>query len=138
MIDSPSSRFDSLLQAGMLCGDDKNSALGLLQRAKTAIRGSAYEDMRRSYVAASLEADLADHPPVYESGYNTLDNKIPGYGAGNSDTRKSLMDLLQPDDFLYRPTAARYYFFQATVAGTNMPSLLTSRSAVYGWGRLPD
>ncbi len=111
-IDRPSSRFDSLLQAGMLCGDDKNSALGLLQRAKTVVSSSAYEDMRRSYVAAALEADLAimhrymnqDITP-WTTKFRDMEQEV--------QIQKSLMDLLQPDDFLYRPTAARYYFFQA-------------------------
>jgi hypothetical protein len=96
----------------MLCGDDKNSALGLLQRAKTVVSSSTYEDMRRSYVAAALETDLAimhrymnqDITP-WTTKFRDMEQEI--------QIQKSLMDLLQPDDFLYRPTAARYYFFQA-------------------------
>lgn len=106
-------RFDSLLYHGPLCSDDKNSAYGELLLARSRnLNSGVYEDMRSRYIEAVLSEDAAimnrylnqDTVP-WISKFADIEKEIL--------LHKSLLDLLRPDELIYRWVAARYYFFQA-------------------------
>jgi len=105
--------FDSLLFAGSICLPVHNSAYSVLKTVKNMKEyAGVYQDMRLRYITAVLDEDV-------DITYRYLNQDLVPWLTKFVDIekeiqmQKTLLDLLQPEDFLYRKTTARYFYFQA-------------------------
>lgn len=105
--------FDSLLTAGNICLPLNASAYAVLKQVKSLKEyAGVYEDMRARYISAVLDEDV-------EIMYRYLNQDMNPWNTKFADMekeiqmQKSMMEVLRPDNLLYRKTAARYFYFQA-------------------------
>jgi hypothetical protein len=118
--------FDSLLTAGNICLPLNASAYAVLKQVKNRKEyAGVYEDMRARYISAVLDEDV-------EIMYRYLNQDMTPWNTKFKDIeeeiqmQKSMMEVLRPDDLLYRKTAARYFYFRQW-RGMNIRNLYQRR-----------
>ncbi|MFN9110639.1 MAG: hypothetical protein ACK5XN_11285, partial [Bacteroidota bacterium] len=105
--------FDTLIAQGKIYIESDTSAYSVLREAagRAEYKG-IYEDMRSDYIAAVIDENT-------DIVYRYVNQDILFWNTKFSDIekgmlmQKSLLELLRPEELLFRNISARYFFFEA-------------------------
>lgn len=105
--------FDTLLAQGRICSDSDTSAWQILMKASGMGEYAAvFEDMRSEYIAAVIDENADIVYKYINQDMFPWNNKFSDIEEGML-MQRSMLELLRPEELLYRNTSARYFFFES-------------------------